>query len=214
MNCSLPQSMHRSSGPSRLQSHHKHHSSSPLKPTTFDTHDKKIGSSRVFWGRNEKIPLTDLVAHTHQGNHSPFGAKTYDGDGQRRDSSMYQIITPGFTVLDNVCSLNGTLDIVRPDTKQGSFPEASLVEGITGVTGPLNHPVRIHPTTYLNLADFITPYIPTPRRRDLPNLHQYILQTGSPSTELEFQGDWVNRAETFQRLNSRPRCRTRQRRHE
>ncbi|KIO21796.1 hypothetical protein M407DRAFT_123462 [Tulasnella calospora MUT 4182] len=129
--------MHRSSDPSRLQSHHKHPSSSPLKPTTFGTHDKKIGSSRAFWGRNEKIPLTDLVAHTHQSSHSPFGAKTYDGDHQRRApqisrSSTCQIITPGFTVLDNVCSFNGTLDIVRPDTKLASFPEVRTMISSAG----------------------------------------------------------------------------------
>lgn len=56
-------SKHRSSGPSRLKSHHKHASSSRTKPATFDTHDNKIGLSRVSWGRDEGMPLTDLVAH-------------------------------------------------------------------------------------------------------------------------------------------------------
>ncbi|KIO18416.1 hypothetical protein M407DRAFT_31920 [Tulasnella calospora MUT 4182] len=221
-------SKHRSSGPSRLKGHHKHASSSRLKPTTFDTHDNKIGSSRVSWGRNEGMPLTDLVAHA-----------------------------PGFTILDNVYSLNGTLYIVRSDTKPGSFPEvrtmisnagnpslslddnmriiserqalalfgsqASRVEGATFLCNDEESVIsdyyhftaetlfslwRAYSSLDLSISPygetrlpqprrFIAPHIPTSRWRDYANLNQYILHAAFPSTGVEFQGDWVDRAETL-----------------
>ncbi|KAG8912555.1 hypothetical protein FRC00_004262, partial [Tulasnella sp. 408] len=44
---------------------------------------------------------------------------------------------------------------------------------------------------------FIAPHIPTSRWRDYANLNQYILHAAFPSTGLEFQGDWEDRAETL-----------------
>ncbi|KAG8978518.1 hypothetical protein FRB90_008423, partial [Tulasnella sp. 427] len=44
---------------------------------------------------------------------------------------------------------------------------------------------------------FIAPYIPSSRWRDYANLNQYILHGAFPSTGLEFEGDWQDRADTF-----------------
>ncbi|KAG8967071.1 hypothetical protein FRC05_002285 [Tulasnella sp. 425] len=187
-----------------------------------------MGASRVSWGRNEQMPLTDLVGHA-----------------------------PGFTILDNVYFLNGTLYIVRSDTKPGSFPEprmmisnagnltlsiednmriiserealrlfgtqASRIEGTTFLCNDDESVISdyYHFTAetlfslwraYSSLDLSITPYgetrLPQPRRfivpnipksrwRDYANLNQYILHAAFPSTGLEFQADWADRAHTL-----------------
>lgn len=115
---------HRSSSSSRLKNHHKHASSSRTKPAAFDTHDNRMGASRVSWGRNEQMPLTDLVGHA-PGSYlllSSCGATSKPVCLRAKISCGV-----GFTILDNVYFLNGTLYIVRSDTKPGSFPEPRMM---------------------------------------------------------------------------------------